>query len=187
VDQVVIVAASLGGGLLLGWALFALIGASQRRARRAVSRARGADRPDWAPGIWMCAHCRSSNTPTADRCTTCRRPREVLTRPPAEALADLIPDHVVVPPRSAVALIHHPAAHTDPGEAHWSIRVGGQTVGVAARRDGALALMRAIEGTDTIALDVRGTGPSTYQLADVIVRFAGPGFPLDVPCPERGR
>jgi hypothetical protein len=187
VEQVVIVAASLGAGLALGWAVFSVIGASQRRARRAVTQARGADRPDWDPGIWMCAHCRSSNTPTATRCATCRRPREVLARPPDEVLPDLIPDHIVVPPQTAAALIHGPAAHTDPGAAHWSVRVAGQTVGVAARRDGALALLRAIEGTDTIALDVRGTGAADYRLADVIARFAAPGFPLDVPCPERGR
>ena len=186
-EQVIIVAASLGAGLVLGWAVFSLIGASQRRARRAVTRARGADRPEWAPGIWICAHCRSSNTPTAARCTTCRRPREVLARPPVEVLSDLIPDHVVVAPRTAAALIHDPAAHTDPGAAHWSLRVGGQTVGVAADRGGALALLRAIEGTDTISLDVRGTGASAYRLADAIARFAAAGFPLDVPCPERGR
>ena len=186
-EQVLIVAAALGSGLVVGWAVFTLIGASQRRARRAVTRARGADRPDWAPGIWMCAHCRSSNTPTSDRCTTCRRPREVLERQPAETLPDLIPERIVVPPRTAVALIHGSAAHSDPGEPHWAIRVGGQTVGVAARRDGTLALLRAIEGTDTISLDVRGSGASAYRLAEVVARFAAPAFPLDVPCPERGR
>lgn len=86
-----------------------------------------------------------------------------------------------------VRLLHDPAAHAEPSAAHWKVTVGRQMVGSAARRDGALALLRAIDGTDTITLDVRGTGAAEFRLTDLIARFEGRRFPLDVPCPERGR
>ena len=57
-------------------------------------------------------------------------------------------------------------------------------MGTAQTRDGALGLLRALDGTDVVALDVRGTGPSTYRLVEVIARFEAPRFPLDVDCPE---
>ena len=75
---------------------------------------------------------------------------------------------------------------TGPALAHGGLSVGGPTVGAAARRDGALELLRALDGIEIVALDVRGTGPARYRRADVIARFEGPRFPLDVPCPERG-
>jgi hypothetical protein len=179
------VAVSLGVGLILGWALWTAVGASGRRARRSINRARGAERPDWAPGIWMCAHCRSSNHPVATTCATCRRPREDLPQTPVETRPDWIPERIEVPSGTIVALVHEPAAHADPGVAHWQVRVAGQLAGSAARRDGATELLRRIEGDEPIQLDLRGTGPSAYRLADVLARFEAPRFPLDVPCPER--
>lgn len=89
-----------------------------------------------------------------------------------------------MPPGTVVTLVHHPGAHLDPSEAHWQLRVGGRMVGSAARRDGALALLRALDGAAVISLDVRGTGTSPYRIEDVIARFEGQRFPLDVPCPE---
>jgi hypothetical protein len=103
-----------------------------------------------------------------------------------EPRPDWIPERIAVPVGDVVALVHDPAAHADPGEAHWRVTIGGRTVGSAARRDGALALLRALDGTGTVALDVRGTGAAAYRLADVIARFEGAHFPLDVPCPEAG-
>jgi hypothetical protein len=179
------VALSLGAGMLIGAVLWMTVRSADRGARRAVTKARGADRPDWAPGIWLCAHCRSSNHPSAGTCATCRRPREELPQTPIEPRADWIPARIAVPSGTIVALVHEPAAHVDAGEAHWQVRVGGQLAGSAARREGATELLRRIEGSDVILLDVRGTGPSTYRLDDVIARFEAPRFPLDVPCPER--
>jgi hypothetical protein len=185
-EQALIVAVSLGTGLVIGAVLVALVGAASRRTRRAVTRARGADRPEWAPGIWMCAHCRSSNHAVARTCATCRRPREDLPRTPVEIRPDWIPERIEVPAGTIVALVHDPAAHADPGEAHWQVRVAGVIAGSASRREGALALLRRITGSDAVLLDVHGTGAVAYRLADVIARFEAPRFPLDVPCPERG-
>jgi hypothetical protein len=108
-----------------------------------------------------------------------------MERPPAEPRPDWVPERIEVPIGEIVTLVHDPAAHADPGVAHWRLTVGGRTVGSAAGRDGAVAVLRALDGATTIALDVRRTGPGTYQLADVIERFEAPSFPLDVPCPER--
>ena len=182
--------AAVGGlllaGMIVGWAVFTILGGAGRTARGGAARALGSDRPAWAPGIWHCAECLSTNPPTADRCQACRAPQQELAHAPVEPRPDWIPDRIAVPPGDLVTLVHDPAAHVDPGEAHWRIVVGGRTVGSAQRRDGALALLRRIEGADRLALDVRGTGPATYRVADVIARFEAPRFPLDVPCPERG-
>ena len=80
-------------------------------------------------------------------------------------------------------LIHDPAAHSDPGAAHWRVTVGGRTVGSAARRDGALALLRAIDGTDTVALDVRGTGTSLFRLSGRDRPVRGAAVPARRPVP----
>ena len=104
---------------------------------------------------------------------------------PVEPRPDWIPDRITADTGAIVALIHDPGAHVDPGEAHWRLTIGGRMAGSAASRDGALALLRALDGPRNVALDVRGTGPSTYRLSDVIDRFEGPKFPLNVPCPER--
>ena len=185
VGQMAIVAGALIGGMVIAWGLVTLLGGATRRARRDISRARGAERPEWAPGIWHCAACLSTNRPTATRCERCRRPREELVHDAAEVRPDWLPDRIPVPPNVIVTLVHDPSAHLDPGEAHWRLTAGGRTVGSAARREGALALLRALDGVDVIALDVRGTGPGTFRLADVIARFEAPRFPLDVACPER--
>jgi len=180
-----LVALSLFAGIVVAWAVFALLGVTVRRGRRSITRARGADRPDWAPGIWICTSCLSSNTPSATRCERCRRPREELVERVEPVRPDSIPERIEVPPGAFVSLRHDPEAHTDPGAAHWRLLVGGQTVASAARRDGASAMLRALRGADRVDLDVNGTGARTYRLADVIARFEGARFPLEVPCPER--
>lgn len=184
-EQMAVVAVSLLAGAVLAWLVVSVGGASLRAVRREVTRARGADRPEWAPGIWHCAACLTTNRPTATRCEKCHRPRQELVHEPVEPRPDWIPDRIVASPGLLVTLIHDPAAHTDPGLAHWRLTSGGRTVGTAQSRDGALALLRALDGTDAVALDVRGTGPATYRLAEVIARFEAPRFPLDVDCPER--
>ena len=186
IGQMAIVAGALLAGMLLAWAVVTAFGGATRAVRRNISHARGADRPEWAPGIWQCAACLTTNLRSAERCEKCRRPRQELSHPPIEPRPDWTPDRIPAANGAIVTLIHDPRAHLDPGEAHWRLTVGGRTVGSAARRDGALALLRALDGPDVVALDVRGTGPSTYRLAGVIARFEAPGFPLDLPCPERG-
>jgi hypothetical protein len=180
-----LVAVSLAGGMVLAWGTVTFLTWAARVAGRRFSHARGTDRPAWAPGIWHCASCLTTNLPSARRCARCHRPRTELTHAPAEPRPDWIPERIAVPPGAIVTLVHDPAAHLDPGEAHWRITAGGLVVGSAARLAGALALLRALEGVDVVALDVRGTGPSAYRLADVIARFEAPRFPLDVDCPER--
>jgi hypothetical protein len=187
VGQMAMVAAALLAGLVLAWALFAILGRTDRTARREINRARGTERPEWAPGIWHCAACFSTNPPTAERCARCREPRRGLAHAPIEVRPDWIPDRIEVPPATVVTLVHDPRAHLDPSEAHWQMRVGGRTMGSAALRDGALALLRSLDGVEVIALDVRGTGTSQYRVTDVIARFEARRFPLEVPCPEAAR
>ncbi|MFP5341310.1 MAG: zinc finger Ran-binding domain-containing protein [Candidatus Limnocylindria bacterium] len=175
---------SYGGGMLLGAAVIALLAALVRSAARSVARARGSDRPDWASGIWLCAGCRSTNTAVARSCQICGSPRQEVPRPPVEPLEDVVPERIPVPPGAAVTLRHDPAAHVDPTTPHWRIQVADRTVGSAARRDGVRALLRALDGAPTVLLDVRGVGAVAYRTDDVIRRFDGSRFPLEVPCPE---
>lgn len=174
------------GGMAIAAAFFMVVRGFLRSSRRQINRSRGAERPDWAPGIWLCAHCRSTNHPSARRCTSCHAPRADILRDPAEARPDWIPERIDASRGLIVTFAHDPAAHSDPGAAHWQLLVGGHMVGSAARRTGAIALLKALQGTETIAIDVRGTGAATYRLADAIARFEAPRFPIDVPCPERG-
>lgn len=185
--QAAVVAGSLLIGIVLAWGLFTFLGGAKREARRSLTTARGGTRPEWAPGIWHCAACLSTNPPTATRCGRCMAPRHVLEHDPVEVRPDWIPDRVPVATGALIGLVHDASAHADPSLAHWRLMVGGQIAGSAARRDGALALLRALDGADRISLDVRGTGPADYRVADVIARFEAPAFPLDVACPERAR
>jgi hypothetical protein len=184
-EQMAAVGGILLAGVVLGWAVFAVLRGASRATRRSISQARGADRPEWVSGIWQCASCLTTNREAATRCEKCRRPREELVHEPVEPRPDWIPDRIPADSGAIVTLIHDPGAHLDPGEAHWRLTIGGRTAGSAASRVGALALLRALEGPRTVALDVRGTGPSTYRLSDVIERFEAVAFPLNVPCPER--
>jgi len=184
-DRFALTIVMYAGGIVIGALLLAATAGLIASSRRRVDRARGSERPEWAPGIWMCAHCRSSNHPSATVCGSCRQPRADLPREPVEPRPDWIPAAIVVPPGSIPALIHAPAAHGDEEAAHWLVKVGGGVVGTAQRRAGALELLRRIEDGDTILLDVRGDGAAMYRLADAITRFEAPRFPLDVPCPER--
>jgi hypothetical protein len=187
IEQMAVVGGILLAGIVLGWAVFAVVGGASRATRRSISQARGADRPEWVPGIWQCALCLTTNREAATRCEKCHRPRQDLVHEPVEPRPDWIPDRIPADSGAIVTLVHDPRAHVDPGEAHWRLTIGGRMVGSAASRDGALALLRALDGPRVVALDVRGAGPSTYRLADVIERFEAPKFPLDVPCPERLR
>lgn len=175
------------GGMGVAYVLVRAIRGALRGAGRGVERSRRGSRPVWATGMWHCATCRSTNVPGATRCASCRAPREELPHAAPAERADWIPDVIAVPPMTVPLLDHVSAAHADPSKAHWRMTCGGQLVGSAARRDGALALLRALSGTDVVMLDVRETGHARFRLGDAIARFERPGFPLDVACPEAGR
>ncbi len=184
VDRFLIWMLMYGGGLLIAWAALLFIVGALRAIRLRINRARGAERPIWAPGIWYCATCLSTNGPLAERCHSCRRPREALVQRLPDLAEDVIPTSIPVPEGAIVAMVHDDRAHTDPGDAHWRLTVSGSTIGSAARRDGALDLLRRVDGTDLVMLDVRGSGATTFRLADAIARFESPRFPFQVSCPE---
>lgn len=152
----------------------------------ALRRAIRPEPPPWVRTEWVCGSCRSVNNGRARRCASCRRERAAveLTFTPSPTMPDQIPAEIAVPPGSRLTLEHNPAAHADGLTGHWRLRVNGAVVGSAARRDGALALLRAVVGADTIMFDPRETGFSTYRLAELVVAFERPRLPVDVPCPE---
>jgi hypothetical protein len=172
------------GGIVLGATVLWLVAGAIRDSRRRVNRARGAERPPWAPGIWHCASCLSTNDPVARRCRSCLQPRHELAVAPVEVPADVVPDRIEVSPGVIVTLRHESRAHVDPADPHWRVTVGGQTVGSASGREGVRALLRALVGAELVHLDVRGEGLAAFRLTDLVARFDGPRFPLDVACPE---
>lgn len=153
----------------------------------ALRRAIRPEPPAWIRTEWICGSCRSVNNARAPRCARCRRERTVveLSFTPAPTLPDQIPAEIAVPRGSRLTLEHNPAAHADGLTGHWRLRVNGVVVGSAARRDGALALLRSVGGADTIMFDPRETGFSTYRLSDLVAAFERPRLPVDVACPER--
>lgn len=159
----------------------------RRGLARSLRRAIRPEPPPWVRTEWVCGACRSVNLARSRLCATCRRERAVveLTFTPEPTMPDQIPAAIAVPPGSRVTLEHNPAAHADGLTGHWRLRVNGVVVGSAARRDGALALLRVVGGADTIMFDPRETGFSTYRLIDLVAAFERPRLPLDVPCPER--
>jgi hypothetical protein len=57
-------------------------------------------------------------------------------------------------------------------------------VGSAARRDGALALLRAVEGARAVLFDANGMGYAPYPLPALLAAFEGPRLPITGACPE---
>jgi hypothetical protein len=143
--------------------------------------------PEWATGEWACVRCRSVNAEGWDRCHGCRAPRTdgelVLAPPPVEP--DIIPDEIAAD-GALVVLEHDAAAHRRNLGGHWRLRVNNVIAGSAARRDGALALLRALRGADTVMFDPKGTGYARYPLEALITAFEAPRLPFSGPCPEAG-
>jgi hypothetical protein len=163
------------------------------RARRdAGTVARGAMgrpmRPEWATGEWACGRCRTVNGARRDRCQRCRAPRlQVEMAFTADAREpDVIPIEVPAGPDALVMLEHRAEAHRADLAGHWRLRVNGVVAGSAASRDGALALLRALRGTETVLFDPKGLGYAPYPLASLIAAFEGPRLPFSGPCPEAG-
>ena len=153
-------------------------------ARRAIGRPEPAP---WATGEWACGRCRSFNHRSAVRCSSCRRLRaeaEVPLKAP-ETAADVLPAAITVRPGSVVLLEHRAAAHRDGLSGHWRLHVNGLVVGSAARRDGALALLRSVDGADSVHYDFRGTGAAILPIPALIAAFEAPRLPVPWPCPEQ--
>lgn len=159
----------------------------RRGLARALRRAIRPEPPPWVRTEWVGGSCRSVNNPRARRCAPCRRERAgvVLTLTPWPTMPDEIPAEIAVQPGNRLTLEHNPAAHADGLTGHWRLGINGVVVGSPARRDGALALLRAIGDADTIMFDPRETGFATHRLVDLIAAFKRPRLPVDVPCPER--
>lgn len=166
-------------GALRGWAKG--IGPATRRAL-------GAPDPSatWARGEWACGRCRSLNRGSATACERCRAPRaqaEIRVAAPGTA-PDIIPAEIRAGPTSVVTLEHNPGAHGRGLTGHWRLRVNTVIVGSAARRDGALALLRAVRGASAVMFDADGEGFAAYGLPDLVRAFEAPRLPLRTPCAE---
>ena len=104
--------------------------------------------------------------------------------PSPDAVADIVP--TAIPASGALVLLeHNPAAHEDALAGHWRLRVNGVVSGSAARRDGALDLLRALEGAETVYYDPNGNGVGPYPVAALIGAFEAPTLPVAGPCPEQ--
>ena len=174
---------------LLAVAAWGGLGRAARNADRATRRLFG--RPvlpqDWDRGTWACGRCRSINRPRSVACERCQAPRAEVEIPvvPVPTAPDVVPAEIAVPDGSAVTLEHNAAAHADGLNGHWRLRVNGVILGSAARRDGALALLRAVRGSEVVLFDPKGAGYATYGRAALIAAFEARSLPLRAPCPER--
>jgi hypothetical protein len=177
------------GGGLLAWGTWRLGARIRRGAGPATRNLIGRpEPPPWVQDHWACGRCRSVNPRYADRCQRCRAPRgavEIPVPPPA-AEADIIP--TAIPAAGALVLLEHNAAAHDGGLAgHWRLRVNGVIAGSASRRDGALDLILALEGAETVYYDPQGNGVGPCPIAALISAFRAPTLPLAEPCPEQAR
>jgi hypothetical protein len=179
----------LGISYLLARATWTAIGAIARNIGPTTSFALGRPRrrQPWARGEWACSRCRSLNRAAATACERCRAPRALVEMPevPPATEPDLVPGRITVPAGSVVALEHNAAAHHDGLNGHWRLRVNGVMRGSAARRDGALRLLQALDGSDVVLFDPSGAGQGAYPRTALIAAFEAPRLPLNEPCPER--
>jgi hypothetical protein len=143
----------------------------------------------WATGEWACGRCHTVNRGSQLACQRCRAPRESVQMSfagiPTEP--DVIPSSVPAGAGATVTLEHNESAHLDGLNGHWRLRVNSVIVGSAARRDGALALLHAVEGADAVLFDRTGSGYAPYSLGALIAAFEQPRLPINGPCPERAR
>jgi hypothetical protein len=143
----------------------------------------------WDTGEWACGRCRSVNRAASVTCEHCRSPRREteLTFAGIPTEPDIVPDAIPAGAGAVVTLEHNEAAHRDGLNGHWRLRVNSVIVGSAARRDGALALLRAVEGAEAVLFDPTGAGYAAYALPSLIAAFEQPRLPIRTPCPERGQ
>lgn len=165
--------------------------AALRRADAATRRLFGRPRPPspWATGEWACGRCKTLNRGSSRACERCRSPRAEadMRFAPVPTEPDIVPASIPAGVGAVVTLEHNAAAHTQGLNGHWRLRVNSVIVGSAARRDGALALLRAVEGADAVLFDPKGDGYAAYPLPALIAAFEAPRLPIRAPCPEAGR
>ncbi len=140
----------------------------------------------WASGEWACGRCRTVNRAArsvCERCRTSRAEAEMAFDGPAP-VPDIIPAEIPAGVGGIVILEHNAAAHADGLNGHWRLRVNSTIVGSAARRDGALALLRAVTGAEAVLFDPEGDGYAPYGLLELIAAFEAPRLPIRTPCPE---
>jgi hypothetical protein len=171
---------------ITAWGVREAMRASVRRAGGATRHAltRGGDGRPWA-----CARCRSFTPDSSPRCSKCGADRasSQLAFAPVETEPDVLPEAIPVTADALVFLEHDAAAHEDGLNGHWRLRVNGVVVGFAARRDGVLHLLRAVQGGSVVMFDPHGNGVAPYPLEALIRAFEGPRLPLGVPCPEAAK
>ncbi len=172
--------------VVLGLAFRDGMSAYHRGFQRAAVRSIGREAPpDWIETTWLCAICRSVNVRSAVRCASCRsaRGQAEAIRVVREAEPDVIPESIDGA-GARVTLEHNGVAHQAPLETHWRILVNGRVFGSAAQREGAIALLRAVRGSDIVFFDPRGAGIMTFPVGDLIAALERSRSPLRVPCPE---
>lgn len=176
------------GGMLGAWGLWQLVRYLRDRAGPATRDLIGRpEPPPWVQDHWACGRCRSVNPRFAEQCQRCRAPRASaeITVPSPAAVPDIVP--IEIPAAGALVRLEHNAlAHGDGLAGHWRLRVNGVIAGSAARRGGALELLRALRGAETVYYDPRGRGVGPYPIAALIEAFEGPILPVAGPCPEHG-
>lgn len=101
------------------------------------------------------------------------------------ASGEVIPSRVSVPTGGAVYLVHDPRSHTSGLRQHWSLIRQGAVLGSTADRQGATSLLRAIEGTDVVWLDLLDQGLRAYALTEAIAALEAGPLPYRGECPER--
>jgi hypothetical protein len=161
-------------------------GGPGKTARRMIGHQ---ERAPWASNGWACGRCHTVNRHTRRECERCRSPRESTEMAFAQVATepDIIPASIPAGAGAIVTLEHNSAAHTEGLNGHWRLRVNSVIVGSAARRDGAVALLRAVEGANAVLFDPRGAGIAPYPISALIAAFESPKLPLSVPCPEQVR
>lgn len=176
------------GGMLSAWGVWQLARHLRDRAgpttRNLIGRP---EPPPWIQDHWACSRCRSVNPRFAERCQRCRAPRTSaeIAMPPPVTVPDIIPIEILAA-GALVRLEHDALAHDDGLVGHWRMRVNGVIVGSAARRDGALELLRALRGAEIVYYDPKGGGVGPYPIAALIDAFEAPALPVAGPCPELG-
>ncbi|HEY5436941.1 MAG TPA: zinc finger Ran-binding domain-containing protein [Candidatus Limnocylindrales bacterium] len=174
------------GGGLIAWGVWHLVARIRRQAgsttRHLMERP---EPPPWVQDHWACDRCRTVNPRWADRCQRCRTERASaqIPVPPPAGEPDIIPAAIQAA-GALVLLEHNAAAHDDGLAGHWRLRVNGVVSGSVARRGGALALLRALEGAETVYYDPKGNGVRPCPVRALISAFEAPTLPLVGPFPE---
>lgn len=178
----------LAGALIAAWVVDVVKGLPRRGEKATRALLGTGEPPPWMTGDWACARCRTVNRAARDRCQGCRSRRadvQMLFEPPPLE-PDAIPTQISVGPGGVARLEHNADAHGDRLNGHWRLRVNGVVTGTAATRDGALTLLRAVDGTRGILFDPHGTGTTLYRLDALIAEFEGSRLPFEGVCPEHG-